>query len=84
MIYQTQAVNARVDMTLLFVLSKFDSVLQHLPRFLAHLWPYAMYLLVGLRLSVKGLVLSFAAGDVVFLALKRIEAVFQIRLHPGC
>ena len=60
MIYQTQAVNARVDMTLCFFVTLSLILFYAIYRgFLRHpLWPYAMYLLVGFGDSLQG-----AAGD---------------------
>ena len=89
MIYQTQAVNARVDMTLcFFVTAQFDPVLRHLPRFLA---PSAVALC---DVPAGGFGDSFqrAVGDRFAGAGDRglprrqtqLENVFQIRLSSRC
>ena len=88
MIYQTQAVNARVDMTLCFFVTLslilFYSIYRGL---LTHpLWPYAMYLLVGLATLSKGPLGLVLPGLViaVFLALKRNwQQFFRFAFHPG-
>jgi len=88
MIYQTQAVNARVDMTLCFFVTSslilfysfYRGVLRH------PLWPYAMYLLVGLATLSKGPLGLVLPGLVIaaFLALKRDwKLFFKFALHPG-
>ena len=75
MIYQTQAVNARVDMTLCFFVTLSLILFYAIYRgFLRHpLWPYAMYLLVGLATLSKGPLGIVLPGLViaVFLAVKR-------------
>jgi 4-amino-4-deoxy-L-arabinose transferase-like glycosyltransferase len=88
MIYQTQAVNARVDMTLCFFVTLSLILFYSIYRgFLTHpLWPYAMYLLVGLATLSKGPLGLVLPGLViaVFLALKRNwQQFFQFALHPG-
>jgi len=88
MIYQTQAVNARVDMTLCFFVTLSLILFYSIYRgFLNHpLWPYAMYLLVGLATLSKGPLGIVLPGLViaVFLALKRNwKQFFKFALHPG-
>ncbi len=88
MIYQTQAVNARVDMTLCFFVTLSLILFYSIYRgFLNHpLWPYAMYLLVGLATLSKGPLGIVLPGLViaVFLALKRNwQQFFKFALHPG-
>jgi len=88
MIYQTQAVNARVDMTLCFFVTSSLILFYSLYRgFLLHpLWPYVMYLLVGLATLSKGPLGLVLPGLViaVFLALKRNwRLFFKFALHPG-
>ena len=88
MIYQTQAVNARVDMTLCFFVTLSLILFYSIYRgFLSHpLWPYAMYLLVGLATLSKGPLGIVLPGLViaVFLALKRNwQQFFKFALHPG-
>ena len=88
MIYQTQAVNARVDMTLCFFVTLSLILFYSIYRgFLSHpLWPYAMYLLVGLATLSKGPLGIVLPGLViaVFLALKRDwKQFFKFALHPG-
>jgi hypothetical protein len=88
MIYQTQAVNARVDMTLCFFVTLSLIVFYGIYRgLLVHrLWPYAMYLSVGLATLSKGplgLVLP-ALVIAVFLAIQRDwKSFFKFALHPG-
>lgn len=88
MIYQTQAVNARVDMTLCFFVTLSLILFYSIYRgFLTHpLWPYAMYLLVGMATLSKGPLGIVLPGLViaVFLALKRNwQQFFKFALHPG-
>jgi 4-amino-4-deoxy-L-arabinose transferase-like glycosyltransferase len=88
MIYQTQAVNARVDMTLCFFVTLSLILFYFIYRgFLRHpLWPYAMYLLVGLATLAKGPLGIVLPGLViaVFLALKRNwNMFFKFAVHPG-
>ena len=88
MIYQTQAVNARVDMTLCFFVTLSLILFYAIYRdFLRHpLWPYAMYLLVGLATLSKGPLGIVLPGLViaVFLALKRNwKMFFKFAVHPG-
>jgi len=88
MIYQSQAVNARVDMTLCFFVTLSLILFYSIYRgFLRHpLWPYAMYLLVGLATLSKGPLGLILPGLVmaVFLALKRDWKQFlKFALHPG-
>jgi 4-amino-4-deoxy-L-arabinose transferase-like glycosyltransferase len=88
MIYQTQAVNARVDMTLCFFVTLSLILFYSIYRgFLTHpLWPYAMYLLVGMATLSKGPLGIVLPGLViaVFLALKRDwKSFFKFALHPG-
>ena len=88
MIYQSQAVNARVDMTLCFFVTLSLILFYSIYRgFLRHpLWPYAMYSLVGLATLSKGPLGLVLPGLViaVFLALKRDwKQFFKFALHPG-
>jgi 4-amino-4-deoxy-L-arabinose transferase-like glycosyltransferase len=88
MIYQTQAVNARVDMTLCFFVTLSLILFYSIHcGFLRHpLWPYAMYLLVALATLSKGPLGLVLPGLVmaVFLALKRNwQQFFKFALHPG-
>ncbi|HET7008380.1 MAG TPA: glycosyltransferase family 39 protein [Candidatus Binatia bacterium] len=88
MIYQTQAVNARVDMTLCFFVTLSLILFYSIYRgFFTHpIWPYAMYLLVGLATLSKGPLGLVLPGLVIasFLALKRDWKIFfKFALHPG-
>jgi len=88
MIYQTQAVNARVDMTLCFFVTLSLILFYSIYRgFLRHpLWPYAMYLLVALATLSKGPLGLVLPGLVmaVFLAVNRNwRQFFKFALHPG-
>lgn len=88
MIYQTQAVNARVDMTLCFFVTLslilFYAIYRGLLRHA--LWPYVMYLSVACATLSKGplgIVLPGLA-IAVFLVLKRDWKIFfKFALHPG-
>lgn len=88
MIYQTQAVNARVDMTLCFFVTLSLILFYAIYRgFLRHpLWPYGMYLLVALATLAKGPLGIVLPGLViaVFLAVKRNwKLFFKFAFHPG-
>jgi len=88
MIYQTQAVNARVDMTLCFFVTLSLLLFYAIYRgFLRHaLWLYAMYLLVALATLSKGPLGIVLPGLViaVFLAVKRNwKLFFKFACHPG-
>ena len=88
MIYQTQAVNARVDMTLCFFVTLSLILFYAIYRgFLRHpLWPYAMYLLVALATLAKGPLGIVLPGLAIaaFLAVKRNWQLFgKFAFHPG-
>jgi len=88
MIYQTQAVNARVDMTLCFYVTLSLILFYAIYRdFLRHpLWPYGMYLLIALATLSKGPLGIVLPGLViaVFLAVKRNwQMFFKFAFHPG-
>jgi len=88
MIYQTQAVNARVDMTLCFFVTASLVLFYAIYRGLVHhrLWLYGMYLLVALATLAKGPLGILLPGLViaVFLAVKRDwKSFFRFAFHPG-
>ena len=88
MIYQTQAVNARVDMTLCFFVTLSLILFYAIYRdFLRHpLWPYGMYLLIALATLSKGPLGIVLPGLViaVFLVVKRNwKMFFKFAFHPG-
>jgi 4-amino-4-deoxy-L-arabinose transferase-like glycosyltransferase len=88
MIYQTQALNARVDMTLCFFVTASLALFYALYRgFLGNpLWYFALYGLVGLGTLAKGPLGILLPGLViaVFLALKkRWDLVLKFAFHPG-
>jgi len=88
MIYQDQALSARVDMTLCFFVTLGLTVFYFLyRRYLTNpLWFYALYALVGLGTLAKGplgLVLpALVAGSFTVLR-RRWDIVKKFCLHPG-
>lgn len=88
MIYQGQALNARVDMTLGFFITASLLLFYAIYRsWLRHpLWTYAMYLLVAAATLAKGPLGIVLPGLViaVFLAGKRDwKMFFKFAFHPG-
>jgi 4-amino-4-deoxy-L-arabinose transferase-like glycosyltransferase len=88
MIYQNQAVSARVDMTLCFFVTLSLVLFYALYRgLLTHpVWYFAFYTLVGLGTLAKGPLGILLPGLVigVFLALKtRWDLIAKFALHPG-
>jgi hypothetical protein len=87
-IYQGQALRARVDMTLCFFVTLNLSLFYGLYRgFLASpLWFYAFYTLVGIGTLAKGplgLVLPALVAGSFALVCRRWDRVKQFCLHPG-
>ncbi len=88
MVYQYQAVDARVDMTLSFFVTASLILFYALYRkFLVHqLWYFLLYALVGIGTLAKGPlgILLPAVVIGVFLALKRRwDLVIKFAFHPG-
>jgi hypothetical protein len=88
MIYQNQAVSARVDMTLCFFVTLSLCLFYALYRgLLTHpVWYFVFYTLVGLGTLAKGPLGILLPGLVigVFLALKtRWDLIAKFALHPG-
>ena len=88
MVYQAQAVNARVDMTLCFFVTASLLMFYAIYRgWLCHpLWSYGMYLLVAAATLAKGPLGIVLPGLVIalFLAVKRNwQLFFKFALHPG-
>lgn len=88
MIYQNQALSARVDMTLCFFVTASLVLFYALYRgFLSNpLWYFALYGLVGLGTLAKGPLGILLPGLVIaaFLALKRRwDLVLKFAFHPG-
>lgn len=88
LVYQTQALSARVDMTLCFVVTLSLALFYSLYRgFLIHpIWYYVFYALVGIGTLAKGplgiLLPALVAGT--FVVLKRKWHVLaKFCLHPG-
>ncbi len=88
MIYQAQAINARVDMTLCFFVTLSLLLFYSIQRgWLRHWsWVYAMYLTVALATLAKGPLGIVLPGLVIalYLALQRDwQRFFKFALHPG-
>ena len=88
MVYQAQAMDARVDMTLCFFVTASLVLFYMLYRgFLSHsLWYYGLYSIVGLGTMAKGPLGILLPGLViaVFLMLKRRwDLVVKFAFHPG-
>ena len=88
MIYQNQAVSARVDMTLCFFATVCLSLFYALYRGLLRnpLWYFVLYALLGLGTLAKGPLGLLLPGLViaVFLALKkRWDLIARFAFHPG-
>lgn len=88
MIYQNQALSARVDMTLCFFVTASLVLFYALYRGLLGnpLWYFALYGLVGLGTLAKGPLGILLPGLViaVFLALKRRwDLILKFAFHPG-
>jgi 4-amino-4-deoxy-L-arabinose transferase-like glycosyltransferase len=88
MVYQNQAVSARVDMTLCFFVTASLVLFYSLYRGLltSQLWHYAFYTLIGVGTLAKGplgiLLPALVIG--VFLVLKRRwDLLFKFCFHPG-
>ncbi len=88
LVYQDQALSARVDMTLCFCVTLSLALFYSLYRgFLTHpLWYYVFYVLVGISTLAKGplgiLLPALVAGT--FVALKRRwEVMAKFCFHPG-
>jgi 4-amino-4-deoxy-L-arabinose transferase-like glycosyltransferase len=88
LVYENQALSARVDMTLSFFVTASLLLYYALYRaFLAHtLWYYLLYALVGIGTLAKGPLGIVLPGLVIalFLALKRRWDLFvKFAFHPG-
>src|SRR5215470_15785845 len=88
MIYQNQALSARVDMTLCFFVTLSLVLFYSLYRGLlkSQLWYYVFYALVGIGTLAKGplgiILPALVAGTFVLLK-KRWDIVWKFCLHPG-
>jgi 4-amino-4-deoxy-L-arabinose transferase-like glycosyltransferase len=88
LVYQTQALSARVDMTLCFVVTLSLVLFYSLYRgFLIHpIWYYVFYALVGIGTLAKGplgiLLPALVAGTFVVLK-KKWHVLAKFCLHPG-
>lgn len=88
MVYQNQALSARVDMTLCFYVAASLGLFYSLYRgFLTRqIWYYAFFALVGVSMLAKGPLGLLLPALVIatFLALKRRwDLVVKFTLHPG-
>ena len=88
LIYQTQALSARVDMTLCFFVTASLVLFYYLYRgFLTNqLWYFAFYVLIGIGTLAKGPLGILLPGLVIasFLALRRRWDLFaKFCFHPG-
>ena len=88
LIYQNQALSARVDMTLCFFVSASLLLFYALYRaiFIHRLWYFALYALVGLGTLAKGplgLLLPALVIAVFLVAKKRWDLIIKFAFHPG-
>lgn len=88
LIYQNQALSARVDMTLCFFVSTSLLLFYSLYRaILTHrLWYFALYALVGLGTLAKGplgLLLPALVMAVFLAAKRRWDLIIKFAFHPG-